>query len=413
LITSDAPLIRSDYQTGLFTKQALAEKYHVHPDTITNVLSRCEDRDIYRRTSTPGNLLITPYQTFIKEQLQRGDMQATSIFQLLIRLGACLSLSTVTKAVRKIKYDLDMAAIRYETSPGQQAQADWASFKGFSATIDGIERPIYAFFMILGYSRMRYVEFVTEMTTMTLIRCIENAFTYYGGSTKEVLFDNMPQIVNRCLTTKGGNSLERMLIPEFTAFADHVGFDITLCRIRRPQQKGKVERVVKYFKEGFMPMLPKKTGHSLIDLNEQAIQWCDEVNHQEHMTTMEIPYNRLGSENLNPLPRIPYLEDTTAKVSKDGCVAFRGRVFNVDMRFAGIEGKIIDLEDTIFGYFDGKLVILGKRDLPVHVRHQYCHSRHSGKIKQKRSKHIHSNISQWLGGNLPQKISVDWKLIYA
>jgi hypothetical protein len=83
------------------------------------------------------------------------------------------------------------------------------------------------------------------------------------------------------------------------------------------------------------------------------------------------------------------------------------------MRFAGIEGKIIDLEDTIFGYFDGKLVILGKRDLPVHVRHQYCHSRHSGKIKQKRSKPIHSNISRWLGGNLPQKISVDWKLIYA
>ena len=232
-----------------------------NPDTITNVLSRCEDQDIYRRPSTPGNLLITPYQSFIKEQLQRGDMQATSIFQLLIRLGACLSLSTVTKAVRKIKYDLDMAAIRYETSPGQQAQADWASFKGFSATIDGIERPIYAFFMILGYSRMRYVEFVTEMTTMTLIRCIENAFTYYGGSTKEVLFDNMPQIVNRCLTTRDGNSLDRMLIPEFTAFADHIGFDITLCRIRRPQQKGKVERVVKYFKEGFMPMLPKKTGH--------------------------------------------------------------------------------------------------------------------------------------------------------
>ena len=47
MITSDAPLIRSDHETGLFTKQALAEKYHVHPDTITNVLTRCEDQDIY------------------------------------------------------------------------------------------------------------------------------------------------------------------------------------------------------------------------------------------------------------------------------------------------------------------------------------------------------------------------------
>lgn len=87
-----------------------------------------------------------------------------------------------------------------------------------------------------------------------------------------------------------------------------------------------------------MPLLPKKTSHLFIDLNQQAIQRCDEVNNQIHMTTMEIPYNRLASEGLNPLTQIPYLEDTVAKVSKDGCVTFRGRVFTVDIRFAGIEG---------------------------------------------------------------------------
>jgi len=412
LITSDAPLIRSDYSTGLFTKQALAEKYHVHPDTIANILSRSEDHDVYRRTSTFGNLLITTYETFIREQLQRGNMQATSIFQQLVRLGASISLSTVTKAVRRIKYELDISAIRYETTPGQQGQADWAEFKGFTATVNGIERPIYAFFMILGYSRMRFVEFVTEMTTMVLIRCIGNAFAYFGGSTREVLFDNMPQVVNRCLIEGRGSSLERTLMPEFTAFADYIGFDITLCRIRRPQQKGKVERFVRYFKESFMPQLPKKTGHSLIDLNELAIEWCEEVNNQVHMTTMEVPYDRLNSEELKDLPQIPYLEDTTAKVSKDGCVSFRGRVFNVDIRYAGTEGKIIDLEETIFGYFDGKLVILGKRDLPVHVRHQYCHSSNGSRLKQKRTKPVTSDISRWLGGNLPQKISIDWKLIH-
>lgn len=162
-----------------------------------------------------------------------------------------------------------------------------------------------------------------------------------------------------------------------------------------------------------MPQLSKKTGHSLSDLNEQAMQWCEEVNHQVHMTTEEIPYARLGSEELKPLPQIPYLEDTSAKVSKDGCVSFRGRVFNFDMRYAGIEGKIIDLEDTIFGYFDGKLLILGKRDLPVHVRHQYCNSSNGGKLKQKRTKPVTSDIRRWLGGNLPEKISINWKSIHA
>ena len=104
---------------------------------------------------------------------------------------------------------------------------------------------------------------------------------------------------------------------------------------------------------------------------------------QKHMTNTEIPYDRLESENLKPLPHTPYFEDTTVKVSKDGCVAFRGKVFTVDICFAGTKGKVIDLENTIFGYFDGTLVILGKLDFPVFIRHQYCQNRHSGMIKQK------------------------------
>jgi hypothetical protein len=66
----------------------------------------------------------------------------------------------------------------------------------------------------------------------------------------------MPQIVNRCLTTKGGNSFDRMLIPEFTAFADYVGFDITLCRIRRPEQKGKVLSPSFHYFASFAEPLP-------------------------------------------------------------------------------------------------------------------------------------------------------------
>ena len=131
-----------------------------------------------------------------------------------------MSLSTVSRTVKSIKHELDLSAIRYETTPGRQAQADWTSFKGYTADIDGYERPLYAFFLILGYSREKYVEFVTEMKTSTLIRCIENALHYYGGTPKEILFDNMPQVVNRCLREDSSNLLERELVPEFTSFAD-------------------------------------------------------------------------------------------------------------------------------------------------------------------------------------------------
>ena len=82
------------------------------------------------------------------------------------------------------------------------------------------------------------------MKTATLIRLIENALNYYGGTPKEILFDNMPQVVNRCLREGPTHILERELVPEFTSFADYYGFDIVLARIRRPQEKGYVKTFV-------------------------------------------------------------------------------------------------------------------------------------------------------------------------
>ena len=94
--------------------------------------------------------MIVPYYSYIKDLLEKDDVKATVIYQKLLGMGACISLSTVTRAVRRIKYELDISAIRYETTPGQQAQADWGEFSGYTALIDGYERPIYAFFLVLG-----------------------------------------------------------------------------------------------------------------------------------------------------------------------------------------------------------------------------------------------------------------------
>ena len=49
--------------------------------------------------------------------------------------------------------------------------------------------------MILGYSRMRYIEFVTDMSKNTLTRCHQNAFRYFGGYPEEILYDNIKQVV--------------------------------------------------------------------------------------------------------------------------------------------------------------------------------------------------------------------------
>lgn len=408
MITTEAPSIRADYATGMFTKKALADKYHCHPDTITAVLQRNEDKDIYIRKAKSNDLLITPYKEYIRGLLTDGNPSATAILDEILKQGGNMSLSTVSKALAQIKRELDISVIRYETSPGQQGQADWAKFPGFTATINGHECPLYAFFLILGYSRMRYVEFVTEMKTTTLIRCIENAFNYFGGSPQDMLFDNMPQVVNRCINPRSHGTLERELVPEFTAFADYYDFQITLARIRRPQEKGKVERFVQFFKKSFIPMLKKKTGHNLQDLNYDALAWCNTVNKKVHKTTNEIPFDRLKDEGLNPLPTIPYYENMTVKVTSDGNVFFRGQVYNVGKELAGCTGNIIDMHNTIFALIDGQYYILGRRDLPVFIRKQY--SKTKQEIKQHKSpKKKPSDLSRWVPNQ--KEITVNWSRI--
>ena len=83
--------------------------------------------------------------------------------------------------VRCKKMDLnEKATVRFETMPGLQGKMDWAFFEDHEVFEDGRMKKLYCFLLILGYSRVRYIEFVTDMTTNTLIRCHVNAFRYFG-----------------------------------------------------------------------------------------------------------------------------------------------------------------------------------------------------------------------------------------
>lgn len=59
----------------------------------------------------------------------------------------------------------------------------------------GEQRKYYGFVAILGYSRMRFVTFVKGCDTPTLIRCLMEAFKYFGGLTRVALTDWMKSVL--------------------------------------------------------------------------------------------------------------------------------------------------------------------------------------------------------------------------
>ena len=184
--------------------------------------------------------------------------------------------SIVKEYVRGKKMDLDeKATVRFETMPGKQGQMGWGFFEGHLVYEEGKWKKLYCFLMILEYSRMRYIEFVTDMGTNTLIRCHQNAFRYFGGYPEEILYDNMKQVVIKRLLKQEDSTLNR----QFEDFAGFYGFKSILCRPYRGQTKGKVERTVQFVRDNFMAGI--KYG-SLSEFNGQATVEPGKPQDEEH-----------------------------------------------------------------------------------------------------------------------------------
>ena len=79
--------------------------------------------------------------------------------------------------------------------------------------------------MNLGYSRMQYFEFTTDVSTENVIKMHMNAFRYTGGIPSEILFDNMKQIV----IDRKIKASESRFNETFLRFSEHYGLNIRLC----------------------------------------------------------------------------------------------------------------------------------------------------------------------------------------
>lgn len=95
---------------------------------------------------------------------------------------------------------------------------------------------------------MSYVEFVDNEKIDTLLKCLINAFEYFGGLTEYLLFDNMKTIVLK--RDAYGQGIHRFH-NKLWDFAKHYGFIPKLCAPYRAHTKGKVERFIGYLRHSF------------------------------------------------------------------------------------------------------------------------------------------------------------------
>ncbi|SCM82418.1 Integrase catalytic region [uncultured Sporomusa sp.] len=276
-----------------------------------------------------------------------GIFNCVVIYERLQELGYTGGITIIKDYVKDMRPARSSPAVRrYETPPGKQAQMDW----GITHYIDehGIVHKTPVFIMVMGSSRSKYMEFTKRCDFYSLLRCMVNAFEYFGGVPQIVLTDRMKTVING---SEAGNPLWNK---RFEDFAADMGFIPKVCRPRRPQTKGKVERLVNYVKDNF---LPGRQFRDVDDLNFQALAWCRKVDSKRHGTTGEIPLMALQNEPLLPLPdkavRDRYRWEMR-KVTRDGFVSFDGAKYGVPWQYSGREVRVRISGDE-FEAYDGEV----------------------------------------------------------
>ncbi len=244
------------------TQSEIAQELGVCERTVRNYLKQLPRP---RRKPVRGSR-VDPYKGIIDSILEQNpSYNGELIFERIQKLGYSGKISVMKDYVAAVRRKLAaQAVIRFETEPGRQAQVDWKEFG--VCTVDGVERKLYAFVMVLGYSRLPFIRFTTSMDQATLLACHILAFRSFGGVSAEILYDNM-RTAFACGSDGRWKPTRRLL-----AFASHYGFTPLRCRVRRPETKGKVERTVGYLDNNFWPRM-EGVALSLDQLNRDVADW--------------------------------------------------------------------------------------------------------------------------------------------
>lgn len=321
-----------DLQRQGLSQRQIAQLTGHSRNTIAKQLAQATPQPFVK---TPRRSRLDPFKPYLTERYQAYGLSAVRLRDEINAQGYTGSINLIQRFLKTLKAERVGKAkmtVRFETAPGQQAQADWAEVGRYE---DG---KVYAFVMVLSFSRMLFVTFTRSMALTELIACHQDAFAYFGGIPSNILYDNMAQV------RKPGSG---ELNPLMADFAAHYGFAVKTHQPYRPRTKGKVERMVDYLKDNF---LNGRTFTGMGDLTAQGRCWLEKANNRLHATTGEKPAALLVRENLTPFgAALPYLlaERHERKVDVEGFVRLERSRYSVPPQFVGKKVIVVQREQQI------------------------------------------------------------------
>ncbi len=240
----------------------IARQLHVHRDAVRRVLAS-HGQCAHALPLRPSR--IDPYRPFILATLAKfPTLTAARLHVMVIERGYVGAASHFRHLIAHMRpRPVAEAYLRLRTLPGEQAQVDWAHFGHI--TVGRARRPLMAFVMVLSHSRMVFLRFFLDARIDAFLRGHVEAFAALAGAARVVLYDNLKSAV----LERAGDAIR--FNPQLLALAAHYRFEPRPVAVARGNEKGRVERAIRYVRDNFFAA---RTFTDLADLNAQAAQWC-------------------------------------------------------------------------------------------------------------------------------------------
>ncbi len=330
--------------------RSISKLLGISRNTVRSIARQLETGQEFPKDPTRKKIL-QAFQSEIVSMMNKGKSSVLIHEYLVDRYQLTVDYTTVSRFVRGLKGTEVFVPVL--TPPGQEAQVDFGYIGRFMK--DGKRVKVWAFCMVLSYSRYSFYCLVTNQSVGSFIRCHWLAFEYFCGVVQVVRIDNLKAGV---ITP---DFFEPVYQEEYARFLDHYSSHPMACRPRTPEHKGKVERGISYLKENFVK---RYNDHELdyYGMEQKLTVWLESVcNARKHGTTRKIPCEVFQQEERTVLQSLPALRYEypvieQRKVDSYGHIHYGYNFYSVPDYLTGQE-LTVKITGSILRVYQGQLEI--------------------------------------------------------
>lgn len=239
----------------------IARQLGLHRDTVHRVLKQA---GIPMSNALSRPTMIDPFLPFILSTLEQyPTLNSKRLFEMVRERGYAGHPDHFRHMIARHRPRRSAEAfMRVRTLPGEQCQMDWGSFGHIE--FDGATRPLMAFVAVLSWSRQIFLRFYLGAHMENFLRGHVAAFTEWAGCSRVILYDNLKSAV----LERQGQIIR--FNPTLLQLASHYHFEPRPVAVARGNEKGRVERAIRYVRDNFYA---GRAYTDLADLNRQAFEW--------------------------------------------------------------------------------------------------------------------------------------------